>query len=75
MTNEDERLISRKRLIPRESHVVRLTPVRTRHPPCPGLAGPLPRPDHPQGTLNGWSGRGSGPARPSWSRRRSAHQY
>jgi hypothetical protein len=26
-------------------------------------ASPLPRPDHPQGTINGWSGRGSGLAR------------
>ena len=25
-------------------------------------AGPLPRPNHPQGAINGWLGRGSGPA-------------
>lgn len=23
--------------------------------------GPLPRPNHPQGTFNGWLGQGSGP--------------
>ena len=33
---------------------------------CPfknALAGPLPRPNHPQGTIIGWLGRGRGPAR------------
>ncbi len=74
MTNEDERLISRKQAEMRESFELRLTPVRNAHPGFPGNTSPLPRPDHPQGTFNGWSGRGSGLVLPSYLRMQIAHQ-